>query len=126
MAAAADSAVSDFKAALFDDLNAPNAMAAFFTFINRANSELDRQGNDADGLAKARQVFATIDSVLDIVPPKAGVDPGLARWVEERIAARKAARASRNFGEADRIRAELTDRGVLIEDSPSGTSWKLK
>jgi cysteinyl-tRNA synthetase len=101
-------------------------MAVLFTFITRANAELDRKGGDAEGLAKARQVFATIDSVLDIVPPKTGVDADLAKWVEERIAARKAARASRNFGEADRIRGELSERGVLIEDSPAGTTWKLK
>jgi cysteinyl-tRNA synthetase len=123
---AADEALVQFKGSLFDDLNAPNAMAVLFTFITRANAELDRKGGDAEGLAKARQVFATIDSVLDIVPPKTGVDADLAKWVEERIAARKAARASRNFGEADRIRGELSERGVLIEDSPAGTTWKLK
>src|ERR1043166_3340549 len=72
-----------FKGSLFDDLNAPNAMAVLFTFITRANAELDRKGGDAEGLAKARQVFATIDSVLDIVPPKTGVDADLAKWVEE-------------------------------------------
>ncbi|MEO5566875.1 MAG: cysteine--tRNA ligase, partial [Gemmatimonadaceae bacterium] len=47
LAQAADEALADFKAALFDDLNAPNAMAALFTFVNRANAELDKRGTDA-------------------------------------------------------------------------------
>ena len=46
-------------------------------------------------------------------------------WVEERIAARAAARADRDFAQADAIRDELLDRGVALEDGPSGTRWKL-
>lgn len=124
MGTLADAAVADFKAALFDDLNAPNAMAAMFTFVNRMNAELDRQGTDGGGLAKAREAFATMNGVLDIVPDREVADQGLATWVAERLAARKAARAGRNFAEADRIRAELLEKGIVIEDGPSGTSWK--
>jgi len=47
------------------------------------------------------------------------------RWVEERIAAREQARKSKDFKEADRIRAELKARGVEIEDTPSGTKWRM-
>jgi cysteinyl-tRNA synthetase len=126
MVGLADAAVVDFKAALFDDLNAPNAMASMFTFVNRMNAELDRQGTDAGGLAKAREAFATMNGVLDIVPDREVADQGLATWVEERLAARKAARAARNFAEADRIRAELLEKGIVIEDGPSGTSWKQR
>jgi cysteinyl-tRNA synthetase len=124
LGSAADSALSEFKSALFDDLNAPNAMAALFTFMNRANAELDRRGTDQEGLAKARQVFAAIDSVLDIVPDREVADTALATWVEERLLARKAARGRRDFADADRIRTELTEKGIVIEDGPSGTTWK--
>ena len=126
MAAAADAAVAEFKGALFDDLNAPNAMAALFTFITRMNAELDKRGSDAAALAHARQAFATMNSVLDIVPDREVADQGVAAWVEERLAARKAARAARNFAEADRIRAELLAKGVVIEDGPGGTTWKTR
>src|SRR4029077_2515462 len=121
---AADVAVAEVEAALFDDLNAPNALAGLFTFITRANAELDRRGSDKESLERARAAFSRINGVLDIVPERTVEDPDLVVWVEERIAARRAAREQRNFAEADRIRAELVERGVVIEDGPGGTKWK--
>ncbi|HVZ77938.1 MAG TPA: cysteine--tRNA ligase [Gemmatimonadaceae bacterium] len=125
LAAAASQAVEAFEAALFDDLNAPRALAALFTFINSANAELDRGGQDSAALALARQAFARMNGVLDIIPDRTVADPELAAWVEERLAARKAARQARDFARADAIRAELTGRGVAIEDTPGGTVWKV-
>ena len=124
LARAARDAERDATAALFDDLNAPEAMAALFTFINRANAELDRRGDDAEALAEARRVFELIDGVLDIVPGRGDEDPELVKWVEGRIAARAEARARRDFAEADRIRRELSERGIVLEDGPGGTTWK--
>ncbi len=115
---------AEVTAALFDDLNAPIALGALFTFVRRANAELDRNGVDKRALEKAREVFARINSVLDVVPEAAGPDPELARWVEDRLTARKEARAQRDFARADSIRAEIEGRGVAIEDSPQGTKWK--
>jgi cysteinyl-tRNA synthetase len=120
----AEEADAEFTAALFDDLNAPIALGALFTFIRRANAELDRNGVDKRGLEKAREVFARINSVLDVVPEAAGADPEMARWVEERLAARKEARVKRDFARADAIRAEIDARGIAIEDTPQGTKWK--
>ena len=112
------------KEALFDDLNAPEAMGALFTFINRVNAELDAEGGDAAGLAAARAAFAMVNGVLDIVPDAPSVEGELAAWVEDRLAARRAARATRDFGAADAIRKELDGRGIAIEDTPQGTRWK--
>ena len=120
----AEEAEADVTAALFDDLNAPIALGALFTFVRKANAELDRNGVDKRALEKAREVFARINSVLDVVPEATGPDPDLARWVEERLAARKGARAQRDFAKADAIRAELEASGVAIEDTPHGTKWK--
>ena len=115
---------AEVTAALFDDLNAPTALGALYTFIRRANAELDRNGVDKRALDKARQVFARINSVLDVIPETDGPDPELSRWVEEQLAARKAARSARDFARADSIRGEIEARGVAIEDTPQGTKWK--
>jgi len=111
-------------AALYDDLNAPEAVGALFEFIRRVNAELDAGGSDAQGLERARAAFARINGVLDIVPGEAEVDEGLAAWVEERLAARRDARGRRDFAAADAIRGELEGRGIAIEDTPQGTRWK--
>jgi len=124
MEKAADELEREGRAALYDDLNAPEAMGALFKFINRVNAELDAGGTDPQALARARGAFALVNGVLDIVPEAAGVDAALAGWVEERLAARRAARAGRDFGTADAIRKEVEGRGIAIEDSPQGTRWK--
>jgi cysteinyl-tRNA synthetase len=119
---------SAFEAGLDDDLNTPIALAALFTFVREANAAIDRGG----GLTAADReallgVIGRIDAVLNVIElfRSAGApDADLAAWVEERLAARKDARARRDFAAADAIRAELTAAGITIEDTPAGTRWK--
>jgi cysteinyl-tRNA synthetase len=124
LATIADEAIAEVESALADDLNAPNALAGLFTFIHKANAQLDRRGSDRAALERAQEVLSRINTVLDIVPDRTVEDPELAAWVDERIAARRAARERREFAEADRIRQELVGRGIAIEDGPGGTKWK--
>ncbi len=107
-----------------DDLNAPEAMAALFEFIRMVNAELDAGGADAAGLDAARKAFALVNGVLDIVPEESRVDHSLSAWVEDRLSARREARARRDFAAADAIRGELDGKGIAIEDTPQGTRWK--
>jgi cysteinyl-tRNA synthetase len=110
--------------ALLDDLNAPLAMGALFTFIRRAHEELDKSGNDTAALERARLAFHMVNQILDIVPDLEVASPELAKYVEERLSARRVARANRDFATADAIRQELITRGIAIEDGPQGTRWK--
>ena len=113
---------TDFRAALDDDLNAPRACAALFELVHDGNAALDAE---SPGAAVALAVVDRAMAVLDVLPTSKRPDPALTRWIEDRIAARDKARKAKDFKEADRIRAELAARGVEIEDTPSGTKWRL-
>jgi cysteinyl-tRNA synthetase len=117
---------TEFAAALDDDLNAPRAVAALFEFVRAGNRELDRaSGGRQGGAAVAPAVFERLVGVLDVLPTPKGADAGLTAWVAERLAARDRARKSKDFKAADAIRAELRARGVEIEDTPRGTTWRV-
>jgi cysteinyl-tRNA synthetase len=118
---------TEFAAALDDDLDAPRAVAGLFEFVRAANRELDRElsggGGGGDGATLA--AFERVAGLLDVLPTPKAVDPALATWVEERLAARDRARKSKDFKAADAIRGELKARGVEIEDTPQGTKWRV-
>jgi cysteinyl-tRNA synthetase len=122
LADAAELLEREASEALFDDLNAPLAMGALFTFIRAANAELNRGGNDPAALQAARTAFERVNGVLDIIPDAARVDD--AAEIEALLAERREARSSRDFARSDAIRKSLEDRGIEIKDGPSGTTWK--
>ena len=66
-----------------------------------------------------------VAELLDVLPTARVLDADLARWVDERIAARAQARKSKDFKAADAIRGELAERGIEIEDTPHGTKWRM-
>ena len=122
LAAAADEAVAAGRTRRCSTTSTrPEALAALFNFIRRANAELDRRGRRPGGAGACSRGVRPDQRRAGHGARASGTGPvELAAWVEERIGARRAARARRDFAEADRIRAELTGRGVMIEDTRRG------
>jgi len=126
---AAEEALARFAAALQDDLNVPEGMAAVFVLLNQVNGILDRGagGVSPDGVHAVREALASMDRILGLLEVgrrSRTVDPELAAWVEALLLQRSEARASRDWARADEIREELSGRGIAIEDTAQGTRWK--
>jgi cysteinyl-tRNA synthetase len=106
-----------FKEAMDDDFGTPEAVAVLFDLANRVNS----------GERHLAAQLRALGGVLGLLERDADafLHGGEAEsWILERIAARNAARKRKDFAEADRIRKELLDRGIVLEDGPSGTTWR--
>jgi cysteinyl-tRNA synthetase len=127
----AERGLHEFEAALDDDLNTPNALAALFNFVREANAELDEVSPAAlQSVNAVRHALGRMDEVLGILElarsERADVSEELAAWVAQRIEQRQDARGRRDFTAADRIRDELADAGITVEDTPQGPRWKKK
>ena len=112
-----------FVSAMDDDLNAPQALGAVFSFVRAANRRLDDGSWGAGEAAQASTALDRVLGVLDLLPKAPGVDDQLRDWVEAKIAERAEARKTKDFARADAIRDEIEARGVELEDTPQGTRW---
>jgi cysteinyl-tRNA synthetase len=125
----AEEAMRDFRDAMDHDLNTADAVAALFSLVNRANAALAGRGavRETDKQA-VRDALSSMDEVLGLIEvarASRSIGDDVAAWVEERLTARAEARARRDFAAADAIREELVGRGIVLEDGPSGTRWKV-
>ena len=118
-----------FTEAMQDDLNTAAALAAVFDLVRDVNSALDAHEAGAEDAAATLAAIRGFDQVLGVLVLRQAEDatpPVPVEEIERLIGERQAARRQRNFAEADRIRIELQDRGILLEDGPAGTRWKRR
>ncbi len=129
IAARVEQARQEFADAMCADLNTAAALAAVFDLVRVLNTSIDNGELRQGDWPVVEQAFHGFDQVLGILALRKAEDekpPLPIDEIEHAIAARKAAKARRDFAEADRIRKDLAERGILLEDSPTGTRWKLK
>jgi cysteinyl-tRNA synthetase len=112
---------SGYREALDDDLNLPQGIGLVFELLRQANAALDAERVGERGRQALLQLIDDFDAHLDVVRAD---EPGLAEEVERLIADREAARKARDFGSADRIREELRQKGIALEDSKDGVRWR--
>ncbi len=123
-----ESFVARFEEAMQDDFNTPLAISILFELAREINRQKSADEQAARQLAGMLKALAGILGLLEEEPEgflRGGEEDGLspsaiAELIEKRLQARKA----KNWAESDRIRDELKAQGVILEDSPQGTSWR--
>jgi cysteinyl-tRNA synthetase len=138
VAGVTSAATARFAEAMNDDFNTPEALAVLLALARDLN--VAKAAGQADTAAALAGELIALGQVLGILTIDADVwlkarpgqsidtpaeDPAAAE-IDALVAARKAARAAKNFAESDRIRDELLARDVILEDGPKGTTWRYR
>ncbi len=125
-----------FRREMDDDFNTPRALALIFDELRSLNRKLDE--GKSEGLGPRVLALKVIGETLGLLQERPGVflSRKRERWirsqgispdaVEELIRKRERARSTKQWQEADRIRAELQAKGITLEDTPGGTIWKVR
>jgi cysteinyl-tRNA synthetase len=118
----ADSMIKEFADAMDEDLNTPAALGALFTFAKTTNNRIDAGGVEEAEARRILEALRRVDGVLGVLRfTQEALPPPLMELIAERDSARR----RKDFVEADRLRAELLQHGVIIEDTPRGTVWRM-
>ncbi|MGI9600473.1 MAG: cysteine--tRNA ligase [Acidimicrobiales bacterium] len=111
---------TSFRSVMDDDLGTPRALALVFDTVGQANAALDADQPGATALAATVIELAGVLGLRLGRATQAGDDDD---EIDALLAARQSARENKDFAEADRIRDELNERGIVIEDTASGAVW---
>ena len=126
---AASQALESFRAAMDNDFNSADALAAVFVFVSTVNAALDNHGtvseSDREAALDALHSMDAVLALLEVANASRALDDDQIAYVEQRIQERTAARANRDFATSDAIRDELAGKGIALEDGPDGTRWKV-
>jgi cysteinyl-tRNA synthetase len=110
-----------FGAALDDDLNISEALAALFDLVRELNRRIEARSISTDDAARALALVRDLDQVLAVLPD---ADDDLAPELRSMLDERSAARTARDWAASDRLRDELLAHGIAVEDTRDGQRWR--
>ncbi len=110
-----------FGAALDDDLNVSEALAATFDLLRDLNRRIEARSISTDDAARALELMRDLDLVLGVLPD---ADEALSTELRSMLDERAAARAARDWAASDRLRDELLAQGIAVEDTRDGQRWR--
>ena len=117
-----------FNEAMDDDFNTPEALAAMFELVREINKAREQDQQKAARMAATLKQMGAVLGILQDDPEqwlRGGAEGGLSdEEIETLIQQRLDARQEKNWAEADRIRDELKEKGVILEDGAGGTTWR--
>ena len=138
MAARAQRAKEEFEAGLCDDLNTAQALAAIFDLVRDVNVAMDKAEFHQEDVPRVLELLREFDAIFAVLDDDDGarlrdvgygpsnIGPSDAE-IEALVAERQAARKRRDFAASDRIRQQLAERGIILEDTKDGgVRWKRK
>ncbi len=114
-------AKEDFERAMDDDLNISEALGTLFDFVRDINKALDDNAVSNEDAQKILSFLESLNSIFNVFDFS---DQELSKEEQDLIDQREAARKSKDFAEADRLRDELKKRGIQLDDTDSGVRWK--
>ncbi|MBQ9414671.1 MAG: cysteine--tRNA ligase [Clostridia bacterium] len=123
MGASIEQRKAQFIDAMDDDLNTADAISAVFDLVKDINTALRDGTLSADACKKALDAFHELTGVLGLLYERHAVEEDDTALIEELIAARAEARRQKNWAESDRIRDQLKEMGIVIEDTAQGARW---
>lgn len=120
-----DDVQNHFEEAMDDDLNISLGLASIFQFIREVNKLIDENMLSKEEAEEVYQLMMKFDRVLGVIGETKKKEK-LSEKAEDLIRKREEARRDKDWEKADKIREQLREMGIIIEDTPQGVKWRIK